>query len=99
MNKLLHVAMAAVLGAGLLASTLGPAEAGRRGGAIAGGIIGGVALGLLLGGSRAHGHYGYSPACYEGRPQCRLVRDCWVDRYGYQRCGDRQECHRPVYCD
>lgn len=94
MNAALAVATVAMVGIGSTA----PASAGHHGhgAAIAGGVIGGLALGAILSGPRR----GYvEDACYDGPPHCRIVRECYENRFGDRTCDSHRECVRDTVCD
>ena len=86
-RSLTAVAVAATLGAGLLAA---PQPADARGGGVAAGIIGGLAAGAIIGGMAAHGgyygpgyYYGPGPVYYDG-PHCWWHRERFWDGWGWR---------------
>ncbi|HZL31544.1 MAG TPA: hypothetical protein VFC54_10870 [Pseudolabrys sp.] len=75
MNKIIPIAVAALLIAVGAVST--PAQA--RDGAIAAGVVGGLAVGAIIG-SQAGRDNGYRNSYY--RRECRIERRDFEDRYG-----------------
>jgi hypothetical protein len=86
MKKLMQVAMASVLGLGVMAASIQPVEA--RGGRVAAGVAAGI-IGLGVLGAYAHArdrHY-YSGSCYRVGGGCYWKEGhCWYNRYGEQVC-------------
>lgn len=102
MKKLMHALMALALVAGVTASSIQPAEAGR-GGRFAAGVAAGV-IGLGLLGAYAHSrdrHYYHARECYPGPEECGWTnRRCFTNSWGDRVCrGGRWTCWRPTYCD
>ena len=94
------VALALVLG--IVATTVQPAEAHRRGGGVAAGLAIGTILGLGIAGAYAGPrYYDHGPGCYRGPRQCDYVgRSCWFNSYGERVCrGGEYRCWRPTICD
>ncbi|MCB1546654.1 MAG: hypothetical protein KDJ41_02235 [Hyphomicrobiaceae bacterium] len=90
---------------GIVASSVQPAEAHRRGNGVAAGVAAGlITLGIL--GAYAHDRRygpppGYSGACYKGPRECGWVgARCWINRYGDEVCNrGHYRCWRKTYCD
>lgn len=103
MKKLMHALMALTLIAGVGASSIQPAEAGRGGRFAAGVAAGVIGLGLLgaYGHAREREYYRASGECYPGPEECGWRdRRCFENRYGEMVCrGGRWTCWRPTYCD
>jgi len=100
MRRLTHLMLALALMAGVFATTMQPAEAGRGGRFAAGVAAGIIGLGLLGAYGRARDrHYDYE--CEPGPERCGWVgRRCWRDYDGYKVCrGGRYTCWRDDYCD
>jgi hypothetical protein len=103
MKKLTNALMAACLIAGISASSIQPAEAGR-GGRIAAGVAAGIiGLGLLgaYGHARDRDYYSHAGECYPGPEECGWKnRRCFTNSWGDTVCrGGRWTCWRPTYCD
>jgi hypothetical protein len=102
-KKLIHALAALVLVAGVSASSIQPAEAGR-GGRVAAGIAAGI-IGLGILGAYSHArdrhYYRSSGDCYPGPEECGWVnRRCFTNSWGDRVCrGGRWTCWRPTYCD
>ena len=64
-----------------LAATFTPKPALARDGAVAAGVIGGLAVGAIVG-SQMNRDDGYRDRAYYRRPECRIERRDWEDRYG-----------------
>lgn len=95
MKKTITALLAAVTVAGSLVSVAPAARAdgGRIAAGVAGGLIGGALLGGAIAASRPAPAYGYAPApVYVEEPACRLVRQRFVDQYGYERVRRVQVC-------
>jgi hypothetical protein len=103
MKKIMHAAAASALVLGVVAATVQPAEAHRRGGGVAAGVAIGTILGLGIAGAYAGPRYYYDegPACYRGPRECSYVgRRCWTNDYGERVCrGGEYRCYRPTICD
>ena len=95
MKKTISLVLAAATLAGSLATTMPAAQA--EGGRIAAGVAGGLIGGALLGGAIASQRpaYGYAaPApVYVEEPACRLVRQRYIDQYGYERVRRVEVCN------
>ncbi|HXF54956.1 MAG TPA: hypothetical protein VNK52_12600 [Hyphomicrobiaceae bacterium] len=100
LKKVTHAVMAVALAAGLAASSVEPAEAGR-GGRIAAGVAAGIITLGVLGALSSRGHAYYGPVCYEGPRECHWTgRSCYYNRWGEYVCrGGRYHCYRPTICD
>lgn len=103
MKKLMNALMALSLIAGVTASSIQPAEAGR-GGRVAAGIAAGIiGLGLLgaYGHARDRDYYRAGGECYPGPEECGWRnRRCFTNSWGDTVCrGGRWTCWRPTYCD
>ncbi len=102
MKKVMHAVAASAMVLGVVAATVQPAEAHRRGG-IGAGLAIGTILGLGIAGAYAGPRYYYDegPACYRGPRECGYVgRRCWTNDYGERVCrGGEYRCHRPTVCD
>lgn len=101
-KRIMQSAAALVLGLGIAAATIQPAEAHRRGGGVAAGVAVGTILGLGIAGAYAGPrYYDYGPGCYRGPRQCDYVgRSCWYNSYGERVCrGGDYRCWRPTICD
>jgi hypothetical protein len=98
MKKTISLMLAAATVAGSLATAMpsAKAEGGRIAAGVAGGLIGGALLGGAIAASRpapAYG-YGYAPApVYVEEPICRLVRQRYIDGYGYERVRRVEVCN------
>ncbi len=105
MKKLMHALMALTLVAGVTASSIQPAEAGRSGRVAAGVAAGIIGLGLLgaYGHARERDYYYRSGGgeCYPGPEECGWRnRRCFTNSWGDTVCrGGRWTCWRPTYCD
>ena len=107
MKKIMHALMALSLIAGVPASSIQPAEAGR-GGRVAAGVAAGI-IGLGLLGAYGHArerdydrhYYRSSGECYPGPEECGWRnRRCFTYSWGDTVCrGGRWTCWRPTYCD
>lgn len=96
MKKFMKAALALATIAMVGIGSTQPADAGNgRGAAVAGGIIGGLALGAILSGPRGD----YVESCYDGPPRCRVIRECYENRFGDRTCDSRRECIRDSVCD
>lgn len=93
-------AMAVALSAGLVASSVGSAEAHGRGAGLAVGVAAGL-IGLGILGAAANASPRYRDSCYRGAERCGWRdRRCFVNAYGDEVCrGGRYTCWRPTYCD
>lgn len=101
-KRIMQSAAALVLGLGIVAAAIQPAEAHRRGGGVAAGVAVGTILGLGIAGAYAGPrYYEYGPGCYRGPRQCDYVgRSCWYNSYGERVCrGGDYRCWRPTICD
>jgi hypothetical protein len=104
LKRIMHALMALALIAGVTASSIGPAEAGHRGGRFAAGVAAGI-IGLGLLGAYAHArdrhYYSAHDECYPGPEECGWVnRRCFYNSWGDYVCrGGRWTCWRPTYCD
>jgi hypothetical protein len=101
-RKLAQSLAALMLALGIVATTIQPAEAHRRGGGVAAGLAIGTILGLGIAGAYAGPrHYDHGPGCYRGPRQCDYVgRSCWFNSYGERVCrGGEYRCWRPTICD
>jgi hypothetical protein len=107
-KKIVNALMAVMLMAGVTASSIQPAEAGR-GGRVAAGVAAGI-IGLGLLGAYSHArdrdydrHYYRSGGgeCYPGPEECGWKnRRCFTNSWGDTVCrGGRWTCWRPTYCD
>ena len=104
LKKITSAAMAAIVGAGLAASSIGEAQAHGRG--IGLGIAAGI-IGLGVGAAIANAHERpyYSAyddgRCYRGPRECHWTnRRCFENSYGDTVCrGGRYLCDRPLICD
>ena len=102
LKKIAQSAAALMLVLGIVAATIQPAEAHRRGGGVAAGLAIGTILGLGIAGAYAGPrYYDYGPGCYRGPRQCDYVgRSCWFNSYGERICrGGEYRCWRPTICD
>jgi hypothetical protein len=102
LKKVAHSAAALMLVLGIVAATVQPAEAHRRGGGVAAGLAIGTILGLGIAGAYAGPrYYDYGPGCYRGPRQCDYVgRSCWYNNFGERICrGGEYRCWRPTICD
>jgi len=106
LKKILHLVLALTLALGVIAASMQPAEAHRRGGVAVGIGLGLLGLGLLAtqGYARGPGYYGYAPGpagCYPGPRQCGYTgRHCFNDYYGNYVCrGGQYRCWRPTICE
>ncbi len=102
LKKFAQSAAALMLMLGIVAATIQPAEAHRRGGGVAAGLAIGTILGLGIAGAYAGPrYYDYGPGCYRGPRQCDYVgRSCWFNSYGERICrGGEYRCWRPTICD
>jgi hypothetical protein len=105
LKKFVNAIAALALVAGVMATTVDTAEAGR-GGRVAAGIAAGI-IGLGLLGAYGHardydrGYYAAEGGCYPGPEECGWRgRRCFENRYGDYVCrGGRWTCWRPTYCD
>lgn len=100
-RKILHTAMALMLGAGVVATSVGQAEAHGRGAGVAVGVAAGlIGLGILGAAANAGPRY-RDDGCYRGPERCGWRdRHCFINRYGDEVCrGGRYTCWRPTYCD
>jgi len=104
LKKFLHSLMALALIAGVSASSIQPAEAGR-GGRVAAGVAAGI-IGLGLLGAYGHArdrdyYYAREGGCSPGPEECGWTnRRCFENRWGDYVCrGGRWTCWRPTYCD
>ena len=100
-RKITQTLMALTLGAGVVASSMQPAEAHGRGGGVAVGVAAGL-IGLgILGAAASARPYRTSDRCYRGPERCGWSdRHCFVNRYGDEVCrGGRYSCWRPTHCD
>lgn len=104
MKKMMSALMALMLVAGVTASSIEPAEAGR-GGRVAAGVAAGI-IGLGLLGAYAHErdrdyYYASRDRCYPGPEECGWKnRRCFTNSWGDTVCrGGRWTCWRPTYCD
>jgi hypothetical protein len=104
MKKMMSALMALMLVAGVTASSIQPAEAGR-GGRVAAGVAAGI-IGLGLLGAYAHErdrdyYYASRDRCYPGPEECGWKnRRCFTNSWGDTVCrGGRWTCWRPTYCD
>lgn len=96
MKRVLNLLLAGAMLAAVSFGSVGTAEAGRgTGAAVAGGLIGGLALGAILSSPRAT----YVESCYDGPPRCRVIRDCFRDRWGDRTCESHEKCYRERVCD
>jgi hypothetical protein len=101
-RKLAQSLAALMLVLGIVATTIQPAEAHRRGGGVAAGLAIGTILGLGIAGAYAGPrYYDHGPGCYRGPRQCDYVgRSCWFNSYGERVCrGGEYRCWRPTVCD
>ncbi len=102
LKKFAQSAAGLMLMLGIVAATIQPAEAHRRGGGVAAGLAIGTILGLGIAGAYAGPrYYDYGPGCYRGPRQCDYVgRGCWFNNYGERICrGGEYRCWRPMICD
>lgn len=97
MKKTISLMLAAATVAGSLATAMpaAKAEGGRIAAGVAGGLIGGALLGGAIAASRPAPAYGYAPApvYVEEEPACRLVRQRFIDRDGYERVRRVEVCN------
>ncbi len=103
MKKITNALMAACLVAGMTASSIQPAEAGRGGRVAAGVAAGIIGLGLLgaYANARDRDYYRHAGECYPGPEECGWRnRRCFTNSWGDTVCrGGRWTCWRPTYCD
>lgn len=100
-KKLMSVTLAIALAAGAMLTTVEPADARNRGGALAAGVVLGVIGATALSAhARSQPRYYAAPACYQGPRECHWTgRSCWYNRFGEYVCGGGQyRCHRPTIC-
>ena len=75
LKKIAQSAAALMLVLGIVAATVQPAEAHRRGGGVAAGLAIGTILGLGIAGAYAGPrYYDHGPGCYRGPQAVRLRR-------------------------
>jgi hypothetical protein len=102
-KKILHSLMAIALLAGVVASSIQPAEAGRGGRVAAGVAAGIIGLGILgaYSSARARDYDGDRRYCHEGPRECSWSnRTCFYNRFGDYVCrGGEYKCYRRTYCD
>jgi hypothetical protein len=100
LKRIAQSAAALTMVAAMVAATVQPAEAHRRG--FGPGLAIGTILGLGIAGAYAGPrYYEYGPGCYRGPRQCDYVgRSCWFNSYGERVCrGGEYRCWRPTVCD
>lgn len=107
LKKITNGLMVLAMSAGVMASSIAPAEAGRRHSGIGLGIAAGIiGLGVLSAatahaGPRYYSRYEDDEVCYRGPRECHWSgRHCFENRYGDLVCrGGRYVCERPLVCD